>query len=45
MQDLSLKELREQWAVAWDMEPHARIGRSMLERSLAYNYGNGAGVA
>ena len=36
MQDLSLEELRAQWAVAWNMEPHARIGRSMLERSLAY---------
>ena len=33
---LSLLELRKKWAEAWRFEPHARIGRMMLEKSLAY---------
>jgi len=33
---LSLSELRQKWAEYWGMEPHARIGRKMLEKSLAY---------
>jgi hypothetical protein len=36
IQDLSLQELRQQWAIAWNREPHAQIGRTMLEASLAY---------
>src|SRR5690606_37094146 len=33
---LSLTELRQKWAEYWRMEPHVRIGRKMLEKSLAY---------
>jgi hypothetical protein len=33
---LELAELRRRWAEAWGIQPHARIGRLMLERSLAY---------
>lgn len=33
---LSLSELRQEWAEYWGKEPHARIGRRMLEKSLAY---------
>lgn len=33
---LSLGELRQIWADAWGTKPHARIGRSMLEKSLEY---------
>lgn len=33
--NLSLEELRQEWASAWGLDPHARIGRSMLEKSLA----------
>lgn len=34
--NLSIEELRQEWASAWGLQPHARIGRSMLEKSLAY---------
>lgn len=34
--NLSIEELRREWASAWGLDPHARIGRSMLEKSLAY---------
>jgi hypothetical protein len=33
---LPLNELRQMWARAWGWEPHARIGRTMLEKSLEY---------
>lgn len=33
---LSIEELRKKWSRAWDIEPHTRIGRVMLEKSLAY---------
>lgn len=33
---LSLIELRQMWLKAWGMEPHAKIGRTMLEKSLSY---------
>lgn len=33
---LPLAELRQKWAEYWGMEPHARIGRSMLEKSIEY---------
>lgn len=31
-----LDELRRRWAGAWGRQPHARIGRLLLEKSLAY---------
>jgi hypothetical protein len=34
--NLSIEELRREWASAWGLQPHARIGRSMLEKSLTY---------
>ncbi len=34
--NLSIEELRQEWASAWGLRPHARMGRSMLEKSLAY---------
>lgn len=33
---LPLPELRQKWGQFWGIEPHARIGRKMLEKSLAY---------
>ena len=33
---LSIQDLRAQWADAWGQEPHTRIGRTMLEKSLEY---------
>lgn len=33
---LSLPELRQVWAEYWGMQPHARIGRAMLEKSLDF---------
>ena len=33
---MSLGELRQKWAIAWGMPPHAKIGRTMLAKSLAY---------
>lgn len=33
---LPLNELRQMWSSAWHKEPHARIGRAMLEKSLEY---------
>lgn len=33
---LLLSELRQMWAAEWGREPHARIGRHMLEKSLQY---------
>lgn len=32
----SLVELRQKWKEAWGIEPHAKIGRTMLEKSLSY---------
>ncbi len=34
--DISLNELRQMWALAWGRQPHARIGRTMLEKSLKF---------
>lgn len=34
--NLSIEELRREWASAWGLPPHTRIGRRMLEKSLAY---------
>jgi hypothetical protein len=33
---LPLPELRQKWAVAWGVPPHAKIGRAMLAKSLEY---------
>lgn len=33
---LSLEDLRHKWACVWSRDPHPRIGRAMLERSLEY---------
>ena len=33
---LPLNELRQMWARTWSKEPHERIGRTMLEKSLEY---------
>lgn len=33
---LPMTELRRQWAECWGIEPHWRIGRQMLEKSLAF---------
>lgn len=35
-QSLSLPELRKRWTQTWGTEPHNRIGRKMLERSLLF---------
>lgn len=36
IRSLTLQDLRKRWAQAWGMEPHGRIGRKMLERSLVF---------
>jgi len=33
---LSLPDLRQRWAEYWGVVPHARIGRTMLEKGLLY---------
>ncbi len=33
---MHIEELRNRWDEAWGRQPHARIGRTMLEKSLAY---------
>lgn len=33
---LPLTELRQMWAVVWGKEPYAKIGRTMLIKSLEY---------
>lgn len=32
----SLTDLRQMWSEAWGIEPHSKIGRTMLEKSLSY---------
>ena len=34
IQSLTLQELRNHWTQIWGITPHARIGRTMLEKSL-----------
>ena len=34
--NLPLPELRQIWAAAWKMEPHAKIGRTMLIKIIEY---------
>lgn len=36
LSNLSLSELRQIWPAAWGMEPHAKIGRTMLIKSIEY---------
>lgn len=36
LEHLPLNELRQMWANAWKIKPHARIGRTMLQRSLEF---------
>lgn len=38
IQSLTLDELRNKWEVAWGIKPHARIGRTMLEKSLIFKH-------
>ncbi len=33
---LPMSELRRRWAECWGIKPHWRIGRQMLEKSLAF---------
>lgn len=33
---LPIDELRRKWAELWGIQPHTRIGRAMLEKSLEY---------
>ena len=33
---MTIEELRRQWSEAWGLQPHTRIGRTMLEKSLAF---------
>ena len=33
---LPIADLRQKWAEYWGIQPHARIGRAMLEKSLEY---------
>lgn len=36
LEKMPLNELRQMWGRSWNKEPHERIGRTMLERSLEY---------
>lgn len=36
LKKLPLNELRQMWATAWNREPHARIGQTMLIKSLEF---------
>lgn len=40
LEKLSLNELRKMWAQVWGLKPHARIGRSMLQKSLTFKQQN-----
>lgn len=40
---LSIDELRQKWAKVWGIQPHVRIGRAMLEKSLEYKLRERAG--
>ena len=41
---LPLTELRKRWAEAWGMEPHCRISRMMLVKSLEYKIRENEGL-
>lgn len=34
--NLSLEDLRRNWGAVWGLEPHSKIGRTMLIKSLEY---------
>jgi hypothetical protein len=38
MNDLSLKELREEWSRTWGHKPHGTMGRKMLLESLKFRH-------
>jgi hypothetical protein len=38
---MPLAELRQKWADLWGVQPHARIGRQMLEESLEFRLRGG----
>ena len=38
IRSLSLNELRNEWAQVWSIKPHARIRRTMLEKSLMFKH-------
>jgi hypothetical protein len=40
---LSLPELRQKWAEFWGIEPHTRIGRGLLEKSLEFKLREASG--
>ena len=44
---LPLGELRQKWAEYWNVQPHVRIGRLMLEKSLEFKLRqeNGGGLS
>lgn len=39
--ELSIEELRARWADMWGCEPHIRLGRVMMEKSLLYKLQTG----
>ena len=41
---IPIEKLRQQWSEAWRIQPHVRIGRTMLEKSLAYKQRELAGL-
>ena len=34
----SIQDLRQEWSLLWGTTPHRRIGRKMLERSIAFKH-------
>lgn len=40
---LPIGELRQKWARFWGVQPHSRLGRAMLEKSLEYQQRQQAG--
>lgn len=42
---MPLTELRQKWAELWCIQPHARIGRQMLEKSISFKMRGGLTVA
>ena len=41
---MPIEELRRQWSELWGIKPHTRIGRTMLEKSLAFKRRELAGL-
>lgn len=41
---MPLAELRHKWAEYWGIQPHARIGRQMLEKSLEFKLRGGFSI-